>query len=320
MSGFNLLLRRILQIPLNLFFISIIIFSLLHIAPGDPIDVMIGSAEITQETEQELIRFYGLDQPLFVQYFDWLRKVVVGNLGQSIHTREHVGTLIVDRFPVTMLLTLMAMGGAILLAIPIGILAAIKRNSIWDYLSMGGAVLGMSIPTFVLGVLLILFFGVLWRLFPISGIVDIYQDPGRAVVLMIMPSISLGLSRCAIFARLVRASILDVLLKDYIRVARAKGVSELMVLFRHALKNSLIPLLTVAAIQFAYLLGGAVVTENIFSIPGLGSLLIHAVSQRDFPVVQGITLVTALLFLASSFTADTLYGVLDPRVREEVSR
>lgn len=319
MGGFTLILRRLLQVPPSLFFITVIIFSLLHIAPGDPIDVMIGSAEITPEVEQELVRFYGLDKPLHLQYIEWLRKVAVGDLGQSIHTREYVATLIAERFPVTMVLTLMAMGGAVLLAIPIGLVAALKRNTFLDYLTMGGAVLGMSIPTFVLGVLFILFFGVMWRLLPISGIVDIYREPGRAIMLMIMPAVSLGLSRCALFARLIRASMLEVLLKDYIRVARAKGLSEMAVVIRHALRNSLIPFITLAAIQFAYLLGGAVVTENIFSIPGLGSLLIHAVNQRDFPVVQGITLVTALIFLASSLVADILYGVLDPRVQERPS-
>jgi peptide/nickel transport system permease protein len=286
----------------------------MHMAPGDPVVTMLGT-DFSPETEQALRRRLGLDQPLAVQYVTWVSKAVFGELGTSIKTSEPVGKMIGERFVATATLAGFALLAALVVAIPIGVVSAANRNTRLDYAAMGAAILGLSVPNFVLAILLILLFGVHLRVLPISGYGDIWARPFEAWPLYVMPVIALGIARAAVLARMVRASMLDVLHKDYVRTAHAKGLVRQAVLMRHALRNSLIPVITVAAVNFGYLLGGSVVIEQIFGFPGIGTLLISAVLFRDFPVIQGVTLVVAALFLLVSFVADVLYSLIDPRIR-----
>lgn len=308
------ILRRLVQLPISLLVISFLVFLLVHLAPGDPIVLMLGNTAVP-EVEERLRHFYGLDQPLWRQYVTWIGTLLQGDFGTSIRTGEPVARMVLDRLPATLTLATSSLVCAVIIAIPIGILAAVRQNTVFDYASMGMAMLALSVPTFVSGVLLVLTFGVIWQVFPISGLPRLWDDPIRALPHFVLPTIALGASRAAVFARLLRASMLDVLNKDYIRVARSKGLTERRVLWVHALKNSMFPLITVVAIQYAHLLGGAVVTEAIFVIPGVGSLLLRAIVQRDFPVIQGIALSTALIFIVANLLADLLYTIIDPRVR-----
>jgi peptide/nickel transport system permease protein len=294
--------------------VSVMIFSVIHVIPGDPAVVMLGQ----DATPQNLARVraeLGLDRPLPVQYLRWLGRVVQGDLGQSIFTNDRVATLIVQRFPATLPLMVTSLLLAVGIAIPAGVVAATKRATWWDLLVSLIAFAGISIPQFWLGILLILLFSVKWGMLPPGGFVSILQSPGAALLRLILPTIALGTSMAALLTRMVRAGVLEVLGQDYIRTARAKGLSERLVLFRHSLKNALIPVVTVVGLQVGFLLGGAVVVEEVFAWPGLGKLLISAVYTRDFPIVQGASLVIALFFVLVNLVLDLVYSVLDPRIR-----
>jgi peptide/nickel transport system permease protein len=310
------ILRRLLQVPLTLVLVSIIVFSIVHLTPGDPARLILGDFATDEDVDAFRAR-HGMDRPFYVQYLSWMSGVVRGDLGTSINTGESVASLIITRAPYTISLAVSATIVATLIAIVLGILAAKFHNRPIDQIIMVFAMLGMAMPSFVVAILLILVFAVALGIFPIAGPGDPVGDPIGSIRYYVLPVTSLALLRVAQFTRIVRSSMLDVLNRDYIRSARAKGLSERVVVVRHALKNALIPVITIVTLSFAETLAGTVVTEAIFSIPGLGSLMLNAIVWRDFLLVQGITLVVALIFIFTNLVADLLYGIVDPRIRYE---
>ncbi len=308
------LLRRILGIFPSLIGISIFVFLIIHLIPGDPISVMMGQVSDPEVLATVRAR-YGLDKPLAVQYVSWLGKVLRGDLGESISNGSPVLDQIAERLPATLYLLTGGMLIALLLAFPIGILAAAKHNS-WVDLSMTSLILVFtSIPGFWLAILLILLLAVQFQLLPATGFARPSEDLGEFFKHLAMPALALGASEAGFIARLVRSSMLDTMRQDYIAVARAKGVSEGRVMRRHALPNALIPVLTVVALEIGYLLGGAIVLEKVFAYPGMGLLLITAISTRDYPLIQGTVLVFAFFFLIINLLTDLLYAIVDPRIR-----
>jgi peptide/nickel transport system permease protein len=312
------LVRRIVQIPLVLFFVTIIIFALMHVTAGDPISIMLG-AYSTPEAVAALKKEYALDRPLVEQYLHWLGRMARGDMGVSIRTNEHVSDIILTRLPVSIGLATAATLLALVVAIPAGLLAAYRQKTAWDYGLMAFTMLGLSVPNFTLALLLILVFAMKLDWLPISGVRLSGPDTegGLALLPFILPTIALAVPRIAELSRFVRASMLDVLQQDYIRTAYAKGLAPFGVVLTHALKNAMIPVITVTAITFAYLVGTTITIEYIFAIPGIGSALVNAVVNRDFPVIQGLTLANAVLFLLMNLLADYLYAVVDPRVAYE---
>lgn len=310
------ILRRIVQIPLVVVVISMVIFSLMHVSPGDPIEIMLG-VMATDQAVAALREEYHLDRPLPEQYLRWFTGAITGDLGQSIRTREEVSDMIRNRFPVSFALASAAMFVALAIALPVGVISAYKHNSSFDFGSMLFAMLGLAIPNFALALILIYIFAAELGWFPVVGVTEanLFEDPVQTVRAYALPAIALGAGQAAIFTRLLRSSVLDVLNQDYVRTAYAKGLTSRSVLVRHALKNGLIPLITVAGINFAYLVGSTITIEFIFAIPGLGSTLIQAVINRDFPVIQGFTLFVAVFFIFINLLADVVYTMLDPRIR-----
>jgi peptide/nickel transport system permease protein len=311
--GRYILRRLVSSVPVVLL-VSLVIFSLIHLTPGDPVVVMLGE-EASPEARDALRRELGLDQPLPVQYGVWLGRVLQGDLGRSIRTNQPVSEAIVQRLPVTIELALLAVAISLIVAIPAGIVAAIRRNSMADVASTVLSLLGVSMPNFLLAILLIYVFSLQLRWLPPIGYVNPLQDPAGNFRGMIMPALTLGLALAAVVARLMRSSLLETLNQDYVRTAWAKGLREGLVIRRHAMKNSLIPVVTVVGLQLGNLLGSAVVTETIFALPGVGRLVIDSIFQRDFPLVQGVVLYLALIFLLVNLLVDLLYGFLDPRIR-----
>ena len=303
--------RRLLLLLPVLFGISLFVFSLIRFAPGDPVHAALGM-DYDPEQALQLERELGLDRPIGQQYVWWLGKILRGDLGRSIVGGETVQNLILSRLPNTIVLTLGSMAVSLLIAIPLGVISAAHRNSIIDNTSRLLAMIGMSMPVFWLGILLLLLFSLKLRWLPAGGS---FMEHG--VKALILPSIALGTSFTALTMRMTRSAMLEVLLEDYIRTAWSKGMSERIVYLRHALKNAMIPVLTVVGMQFGLLLGGAVLTETIFSIPGLGRLLVEAVSRRDYPLIQGVILVTSLIFVLANLLVDVLYVAIDPRISYE---
>jgi peptide/nickel transport system permease protein len=296
---------RILQTVFILWAVASIAF-FLTLLSGDPATLMIGE-HWTAEQVAAFREYMGFDRPLFVQYLEYLGRIIQGDFGVSVRQQVPVTQLILERFPATLQLTLAALSIILVVAIPVGVISAVHRNSLTDRLAMGGALVAQSMPTFWLGILLILVFGVWLRWLPISG-------RGSAANL-ILPAITLATFSTARIARLVRASMLDVLSADYIRTARAKGLSPTRVHYGHALRNALIPVVTLLGIEFGSLLGGALVTETVFSYPGIGRLTIQAIQARDLPLVQGVITFGAMLFVLANLVVDLSYSYLDPRIR-----
>ena len=309
------LVRRVLVLVPVLFVMSIIVFGLLRLIPGDPVDVMMGSDQVDAETRQALRHELGLDLSLPHQYLRWLGRVGRGDLGRSVRNRESVVALIADKLPKTLLLATASALVALMVALPLGILAAVRRNSAADYAAMVFALLGVSVPNFWLGILFVLAFAVGLGWLPSQGYASLIVHPGQALQYLVLPALTLGLAMAGVVTRMVRSSVLEAIGQDYVRTARAKGLSERGVVWKHALKNALIPTVTVVGLQFGTLLGGAVVVEQVFSWPGIGWLVVHSIFARDYPVVQGVTLVVGVLFVVINTTVDVLYSVLDPRVR-----
>jgi len=307
-------LKRLVAMVPVLLLVSIVIFSLLHLTPGDPVVVMLGE-EATPESRDALRRELGLDRPLPIQYGVWLGRVLQGDLGRSIRTHQPVSEAILQRLPVTLELSLLAMVVSLAIALPAGIVAAVRRNSNADLLSTVFSLLGVSMPNFLLAVLLIYVLSLQLRWLPPIGYVNPFEDLGANLKAMIMPSITLGTALAAVVARLTRSTLLEVLNQDYVRTAWAKGLREGVIIQRHAMKNSLIPVVTVVGLQLGNLLGSAIVTETIFALPGVGRLVIDSIFQRDFPLVQGVVLYLALIFLLINLLVDLLYAYLDPRIR-----
>ena len=297
-----------------LFLMSLVVFAIVYLIPGDPVDAMLGQ-DAERSAREALRRELGLDQPLWRQYVGWLGRVVRGDLGRSLRAQQPVRDLIADKLPATLLLTTSAALIALLIAFPAGIVAAVKRNTLVDLLAMVGALLGVSIPSFWSGILLIIVFALTLGWLPAMGYVRPASDPVAALRYLILPALTLGSVMAGAVTRQVRAQLLQELGRDYVRTARSKGLPEPRVVVRHALRNSLIPAVTVLGVQFSVLLGGAVITEQIFAWPGVGQLAVNAIVNRDYPVLQGVILTVALLVTLVNLAVDTLYVVLDPRLR-----
>ncbi|HHU48537.1 MAG TPA: ABC transporter permease [Clostridiales bacterium] len=297
--------RILLMIPV-LIIMTLIVFSIFYFAPGDPVSRIAGP-NVTQEVYESIQRKYGLDQPFIVQYLRFAKSVVKGDLGISILQDRPVIEMIKERLPVTLQIGLLGFLITFVIAIPAGVIAAVKKNTTLDYMCMSGTLLGIAIPTFWLGMLLLYVFAYKLRWFPISGDGTVKQ--------LILPSFAIGLTNAAITARMVRSSMLEVLKQDYVRTARSKGLFEKKVIYGHALKNALIPIITLMGLRLGWILGGSVALEIIFSIPGIGRLMVDSILSRDFPVVQGAMLVLTSSIILANILADILYAVVDPRIR-----
>lgn len=308
------ILQRLVGMVAVMFTVVTIVFIIVRIAPGDPAAVMLGPDATAQDISQLRARL-GLDQPLLVQYALFLGQLIQGDLGESIFLNRPVLSALADRAEPTFFLTLFAIAIASVIAIPIGILSAYRRGSLFDQATTTVAMLAASIPSFWLGLLLIQYFAVRFGLFPVSG----YGGPGASLATrlyhLVLPAIALGVVSSALILRFTRASMLDVLNDDYVRTARSKGMGEFRVVMKHAFKNALIPILTVIGITAALLVSGAVVTETVFGLPGIGSLVVSAVLRRDYPVIQGALLIIAALYVLINFLIDMLYLLIDPRVK-----
>ena len=293
---------------------SVIVFSFLHLTPGDPVEAMLGT-EVDQATKAGLRQALGLDRPLFVQYAVWIGRAARGDLGSSIRTHERVSAILGEKLPVTLELTVAASLVGLTIALPAGVLAAVRRNSAIDLGAMGIALAGVSIPSFSLGVMLILLFALHWRWLPSIGYVSLLRDPVGALRHLVLPAVTLGLGLAGALTRMVRSGVLEELGQDYVRTAKAKGLSFPSVINRHVLRNALLPALTVLGVQVSVLLGGAVITEQIFAWPGVGQLAVQAVQSRDYPVLQGTILVIAALATVVQLGVDIGYALMDPRIR-----
>jgi len=298
--------RRLLQALLVVWGVSVLVFFLLRLAPGDPVLLLLAeSAEPAQIAEARAK--WGLDKPIYVQYGVFLNRAVHGDLGDSLFFQEPALSILLERMPATLQLSAAALLFSLCVAIPVGILSALKRDSFWDYLGTSIAMLGQAIPPYWLGIMLILIFSVNLGWFPTSG---------RGTWLhLVLPAVTLGSVLMALVTRLVRSGMLDVLGEDYVRTARAKGLKERTVIIRHALRNILIPLVTVVGLQLGALFGGAVITESIFAWPGVGRLALQAISARDYPLVQASVLVISVIYVFLNLAVDLIYVYLDPRIR-----
>ncbi len=286
--------------------IPTVVFFVLRIIPGDPALVVAGF-DAPPEVVENLRSKLGTNRPPLEQYEEWILSVAQLEFGTSLISNEPVLKLILDRFPLTLSLAVAGMLCALLIAIPLGVMSAVRRWTLWDYGGMVFSQIGISLPSFWLGIILLLLFAVKYPLFPLFG--------GDSPWHLVLPSVALGINRGAVLLRLVRTAMIEELGKEYIITARSKGLPELVVRYRHALRNALLPVLTIAGIQFGYMLGGAIILEQVFSLPGLGRLILSAVFQRDFPVIQGGTLFVAAVFSLVNFLVDLLYSLVNPRIR-----
>jgi peptide/nickel transport system permease protein len=311
-SGY--IIRRVLSIIPVMLLVATGVFLLLKLTPGDPVGVLLGP-EATEERRVALRDELGLNDPLIEQYARWLADAVRGDLGDSLFLDQPVTTSLIERAEPTLVLTLCATIVALIIGIPLGVLSAKKRGSWFDVGSMGVAIIGISMPTFWLGLNLILIFAVKLRWLPIAGYSPLSDGIWDSLKYMIMPAVTLGIAQAALLARMTRSMMLDVLSADYVRTARAKGVQEFGVVMVHAFRNALLPIINIVGLTFAGLLGGAVVTEQIFNIPGVGRLLIQAVTRRDVPLVQGTVLIVAMIYVLVNLIVDILGAAMDPRVR-----
>jgi len=298
--------RRMAFLVLTLLGATIVIFSMLHLAPGDPIDLIVGP-NVTPEVRENIRHQYGLDRPLAVQYLSFMKSLLHGDLGESIIQHKPVSELIAERFFVTLELSLTALFISFLISIPIGIKAALKRNTVTDYALMALSLIGISMPTFWFGLMLLYIVAFKLRFFPISG-----YGTWRHLFL---PALTIGITDAALLARMVRSSMLEVIRQDYIRTARSKGLPERVVINRHALRNALIPIITLLGLRIGGVVGGSVVVEIVFARPGLGRLMVDSILARDYPVVQGVMVVLTTCIILGNLLADILYAVVDPRIK-----
>jgi len=299
-------LRRLALLVPVLFGVSLVSFGLMQLVPGDPAQILAGE-EATEEVLNRIRQEYGLNRPLPAQYASYVRHAAAGNLGVSIQSRQPVATLLGQRFPFTLKLAFLAILVSATLGVIAGIVAATRRNSLLDIGALLGSLVGISLPIFWLGLLAILIFSVKLRWLPSGGTGSLAH--------LILPALVLGAASSAVIARTTRASMLEVLRQDYVRTARAKGVSDRLVVYHHALGNAMIPILTVFGLEFGYNLGGAVLTETVFSLPGVGRLIVEGIFARDYPVVQGALLVVATTFVLVNLLTDVAYAYFDPRIR-----
>ena len=310
------LLRRIGQVLPTLFILSIQIFGLQQLMPGDPALILAGEERGDPQVLAQIRAELRLDRPIHEQYLYWIGNVLTGDFGFSWRIRMPVSQLILDKLPVTAQLAAMSFIIAVLIGVPAGILSAVKRDQPADWAANGVALFGISTPNFWLGIMMILFFSVELGWLPPSGYVPLTEDFWQSIATTIMPAFVLGTGVASVLMRHTRAVMLTALSQDYVRTARAKGLRERVVVWKHALHNALIPVVTLGAIEFGRLLAGAVLTEQVFTIPGFGKLIVDAVFNRDYPVVQGVVLATALIFVMLSLVADLLYMAINPRLRQ----
>lgn len=309
------LLRRVGQVIPTLIILSILIFGLQQLMPGDPALILAGEERGDPAVLAQIRAELGLDRPIHEQYLIWMGKVLTGDFGFSWRIRVPVSELILAKLPVTFQLASMAFVIAILIGVPLGILSAVRKDTPADWAANGAALFGISTPNFWLGIMMILLFSVELGWLPPSGYVPLFEDPVQSLATTIMPAFVLGTGVASVLMRHTRAAMLTAMSQDYVRTARAKGLKERVVIWKHALRNALIPVVTLGAIEFGRLLAGAVLTEQIFTIPGFGKLIVDAVFNRDYPVVQGVVLATALIFVVLSLIADLLYMAINPRLR-----
>jgi len=300
--------RRLLQSVIVVFGVSVLVFFLLRLAPGDPVLMLLAESAGPEQIAEARAK-WGLDKPIYVQYGVFLSRAVRGDLGNSLFFQQPALEVLMERMPATLQLSAVALFFSLSIAIPVGLLSALRRDTIWDYLGTNLAMLGQALPPYWLGIMLILIFSVALGWFPTSG-----RGTWKHLVL---PAITLGSVLMALITRLVRSGMLDVLSEDYVRTARAKGLPERTVIIRHALRNILIPLVTVIGLQLGALFGGAVITESIFAWPGVGRLALQAISARDYPLVQASVLVISVVYVFLNLAVDLIYVYLDPRIRYE---
>ena len=328
------ILKRLLLLIPVLIGVSILIFVIVRLTPGDPARILAGE-HATEEYVQATRERWGLDKPMYVQYYIWFKSLLRGDLGRSITTHSPVVEEIFNRFPATLELSLFAMFLAIVIGILAGIISAIRQYHFFDYFSMTIALFGISMPVFWLGLMLMFVFGLWLDILPISGRINVmipllnitglyvldsiltlnFQALGSSLLHLILPSIALGTIPMAMIARITRSSMLEIIRQDFIRTERAKGLPERMVIFKHALKNALIPIITVIGMEFGLLLGGAILTETVFAWPGLGRYTVDAVYARDYPAIQGSVLFIAFIFVVVNLITDVLYAYINPRIR-----
>jgi peptide/nickel transport system permease protein len=311
---FEFLVRRAFISAVTLLLISLIVFAGVRAIPGDPARVLAGTDADAAGLE-EIREKYGLNAPLPVQYARWLGLALRGDLGESIRTRESVAGTVARKLPITLELACLSLLVAIAIAIPAGVIAAVRRNTPWDLLASGVSLCGVSVPNFWLGIMLILLVSVRLGWLPASGFVPLVEDPLGNVKRMLMPALVLGTGLAAVLMRQTRNAMIEVLSADYVRTARAKGLAQMAVVVRHALRNGLIPVVTILGLQMGALMSGAVVTEQIFVLPGFGRLIVEAVFTRDYPLVQGVVLITASSYVLINLLVDVSYTVLNPRIR-----
>jgi peptide/nickel transport system permease protein len=306
--------KRILQLIPTLFFVSVIIFSLQQLLPGDPATIMAGE-ERDPAVIAQIRKQYRLDQPIPIQYLYWVKGVLTGDLGESMRIKQPVRSLVLEKLPVTLQLGLMAIVIAVTIGVSAGIVSAVKKGTVWDYAANVFALWGLSTPNFWLGIMMIFLFSVELGWLPASGYVPLTEDWRQSLASTIMPAFVLGNAIAAVLMRHTRSAMLQALGSDYVRTARAKGLFERTVVLKHAMRNALTPVITLGALEFGTLLSGAVLTEQIFTIPGFGKLIVDAVFNRDYAVVQGVVLVTATIYITLNLLADIAYVLVNPRLR-----
>jgi peptide/nickel transport system permease protein len=312
---FGYVFRRLLSAVPTVLLVTFMVFIAIHIVPGDVVDIMLGTQNYLTESQiEELYSEYGLDKPLIVQYGIWVKNLFTFNLGTSLRTGRPVTELIRERFPITLELAILSLSFALLFGIPMGIVSATKRNGFLDNFVRVIGLIGLSSPTFWVGAILIVLFSGAFQDFNLFGYVRPGVDLLSNLQVMFLPSLTMGLMVAAQILRITRTSMLDVLNQDYVRTAKAKGVSTRNVILKHSLRNALIPVVTLSGIQLGYLLGGTIVIENMFALPGMGRLLLQVVNERDYPVVQGIVLFIGILIVLLNIVVDIIYTLIDPRV------
>lgn len=305
--------RLLVAIP-SLLIASLIVFTLPRLIPGDVVAMMLEEKAYAKDLD-ELRAKLGLNRPIYVQYFEWLGRAATGDLGESLWTRRPVLEEIGQRLPITLELALMSLGIALVIAIPIGVVSAARQDTLQDYTARSVAILGLSVPGFWLATLVIVLPAIWWGWRPLTGYVEISKDPAGHLVQMLLPAVILGIAFAAAMMRLTRGMLLEVLRQDYVRTAWSKGLRERVIILKHGLRNAIIPVITYIGTQLPQVIGGTVVIETIFGLPGMSRFLFDAINQRDYPVIQGVNLVVVSFIVVINLTVDALYAVLDPRIR-----
>lgn len=316
--SFSYFIRRILLAIPTVLLVTLIVFVLVRLVPGDVVDLIIGTQNfLSEEQIHQMYEDFGLDKPLISQYFIWLKSLFTGNLGVSLRTGEEVADLLVQRLPVTLELALLSILFSIIIGIPLGMISALKKNTYVDNSIKVVGLVGLSSPAFWIGTIFIVLFSFYFDNFSIFGYVAFIENPLKNLQIFLLPSFTLGLMIAAQILRITRTSMIDVLSMDYVKVAYSKGLSKNKVIYKHAFRNALTPIITITGIQLGYLFGGSIVIENMFALPGLGRLLLQSVNQRDYPVIQAIILFIVIVIVILNLLIDFIYTIIDPRVNLE---